>query len=130
MLTVACSKRDQVEIVIETPANFSGQVSIQMGIPGTPPLKREGKDYQIAIPPDGKVITSTIIASAKPRFVNLSAGQVWGYTPSSNTTGDGVPVGATIEFFVGTKEQYESAQAKRHKSELDKELGPERLDRS
>jgi hypothetical protein len=130
MLSVGCSKNDPDEIVIDVPENFSGQVHIEMGVAGAPALKRDAKIYRIAIPPDGKAITSTMIAGAKPKFGNLGAGQVWGYTPSISKTGDGIPVGATIEFFVGTKEQYESAEAKKHKSRLYPDTGPERPDRS
>src|SRR5271154_6836055 len=118
MLSIGCSKKDQTEIVINLPANFSGEVHIEMGVPGAPALKRIGKNYEITIPPDGKAATSTIIAGAAPRFGKVSSNRVWGYSPSLSKTGDGVPVGATIEFFVGTKEQYQSSEAKKHKSSL------------
>lgn len=120
VLTGGCSKRSPSDVVIEVPANFSGQVHVEMGVPGAPALKEEGPHYVISVPPDGKVVTSTMITEAKPTFGNVDPSRVWGYMPSVSKTGDGVPVGVTIEFFIGTKEQYESAEAeKKNKSHLD-----------
>jgi hypothetical protein len=130
-LTVGCSRSSQDEIVIEVPANFSGQVHVEMGVPGAPALKQDGARYVIEIPPDGKVVTSTLITAAKPTFGNVDASRVWGYTPSISQTGDGVSVGASIEFFIGTKEQYESAEAKKkNKSQLDQVVHAENTERS
>jgi hypothetical protein len=125
VLTVACTRTSPPdEVVIAVPANFDGQVHIEMGVPGAPSLKREGNHYQIAIPPDGKVVTSTLVAGVTPKFMNVDANRIWGYTPSVSKTGDGLPVGGAIEFFVGTKEQYENAEAKKHKSKLYPSVSP------
>jgi hypothetical protein len=130
LLPAGCSKAGNDHVAIALPANFSGQVHIEMGVPGAPALERVGTTYQIVVPPDGKVKTSTIIVAAQPRFGNLDAGQVWGYTPTVTKTGDGLSVGGTIEFFVGTKEQYESAEAKKRKSRLYPHVGSQSWDRS
>jgi hypothetical protein len=42
---------------------------------------------------------------------------VWGYSHSVFNTGDGIPIGGKIEFFVGTKQDYEAEQGKKNHSE-------------
>jgi hypothetical protein len=101
-----------------------------MGVPGAPALTRHGRNYEIQVPPDGKVVTSTIIAAGTPQFRNAPVGHIWGYAPTLSKTGDGFPVGGTIDFFVGTKEQYESAEAKKHKSKLYPDVSRESPHRS
>jgi hypothetical protein len=118
MATLGCSRQPQEQILISLPPDFRGQVHIEMGVPGAPALTRQGRNYEIQVPPDGKVVTSTVITAGTPQFRNAQIGHVWGYTPKLSKTGDDFPVGGTIEFFVGTREQYESAEAKKHKSKL------------
>ena len=45
-----------------------------------------------------------------------SDGAVWGYSHSVFTTGDGIPVGGKIEFFVGTRKEYDAEQGKKNHS--------------
>src|ERR1700730_1850918 len=97
LLTAACSKGAQDQIVINVPANFNGQVHIEMGVPNAPALQRNGRNYEISVPPDGKFVTSTILVGVQGKISNVDGGHVWGYNPSVSKTGDGVPVGATIE---------------------------------
>jgi hypothetical protein len=127
LLSAGCSKPAQNKIVFEVPPHFNGQVLVQMGIPGAPEMEHQGNIYRIKIPPDGKATTSTVIVGALPEFANTGAGQVWGFNPSVAKTGDGITVGATVEFFVGTKEQYESAEAKKHKSMILRDVRKETL---
>jgi hypothetical protein len=125
LLTAACSKGAQDQIVINVPANFSGQIRIEMGVSNAPALQRNGRNYEITVPPDGKFVTSTILVGVQSKISNVDGGHVWGYSPSVSKTGDGLPVGGTIEFFVGTKEQYESAEAKKHRSNVYPDVGRE-----
>jgi hypothetical protein len=119
LLAIGCTRTGPAGVLIEVPASFTGQVHVEMGVPGAPPLQQNGKEYLISVPPDGKVVTSTIVPVAgTPRFQNVNADHVWGYTPAVSKAGDGLIIGGTIEFFVGTKAQYETAEAKKHKSRL------------
>ena len=130
LLTTACSKRQASQLVIELPENFSGIVQVQLGVRGTPELEREGDGYRITVPPDGKVVTSTMVPDIEPTFVRVKSDQVWGYSRSESKTGDGYPVGGIIEFFVGTKEQFETFEANKHKSGLDCFFRPRHVDRT
>jgi len=116
----ACSKKERGEVVIDLPADFTGVVQVRMGVAGAPSLPREGRGYRITVPPDGNVVTSTIVSEGNPKFAHVDPSRIWGYSQSTAKTGDGVPVGGSIEFFVGTKEQYESSEVKKRKSGLDR----------
>jgi hypothetical protein len=120
ILLVGCARRTKiVELVIELPEGFSGEVSIRTGVPHASQLKTEGQAYVVSVPSDGHVETSTIPEEGiSTRFRNLATGRIWGYDSSLQKTGDGIPVGGSIEFFVGTKEQYEIQEAHKHKSEF------------
>jgi hypothetical protein len=41
---------------------------------------------------------------------------VWGFSESAFTTGDGISVGGKIEFFVGTRKEYEAEESKKNHS--------------
>jgi hypothetical protein len=116
---LGCSKSTHDQIVMSVPPNFTGQVQIEMGVPGAPALHRDGHTYRVSIPPDGKVATSTMLADPEVKFENIESARVWGYSPSVSRTGDGFVVHSRIEFFVGTKEEYEQSEARKHKSKLD-----------
>jgi hypothetical protein len=111
-------KTSSDEVLIQIPTAFSGEVRIEMGVVGAPPLKGAGGSYVVSLPADGHVETSTVLGGLRPRFQDVDAGRIWGYSPSIWKTGDGIPVGGNIEFFVGTKEQYETQEAKKHKSQF------------
>ncbi len=118
-LALGCEKRRITEIVFRLPDGFSGQVQIQMGVAGAPKLATSGQSYVVSLPSDGRLETSTILESnLKARFENFHPDSVWGYASSISKTGDGIPVGGSIDFFVGTKEQYEIQEAHKHKSEF------------
>ncbi len=117
-----CSKRELKEIEIDLPANFSGQVDIEMGVPGAPELHREKSRYVVSVPADGKVVTSTVFAGGTATFGNVDNSRVWGYTPSVARTGDGIVVGGSIQLFVGTQQQYENEEAKKPKSRLHQDI--------
>jgi hypothetical protein len=113
----ACSSKSQDdEVVLAIPAGFSGQVQVLTGVGGTPPLSRKGGAFLLKIPADGKISTSTILTGS-PKVRNSDTSQVWGFTSSIDKTGDGLVVGGDIEFFVGTKEQYDAYEAKKPKSQ-------------
>jgi len=118
ILAVGCEKGRITEIIIKLPDGFSGQVQIQMGVVGAPNLPTSGQAYVVSLPSDGHLQTSTILENNLPaRFENSRSGSVWGYATSISKTGDGIPVGGSLDFFVGTKEQYEIQEAHKHKSE-------------
>jgi hypothetical protein len=113
----ACSKNlPDDEVSFAAPTGFSGQVQVQLGVQGSPPLQREQGTYVVQIPADGKITTSTVL-SGSPKFTVAGTGRIWGYTASIYRTGDGLPVGGSLEFFVGTKEQFEAYEARKPKSQ-------------
>jgi hypothetical protein len=102
--------------VVEIPAGFTGNFMLEMGIKGAPPLERHGDAYVVAVPKSGKVETSTLLTNSTPVFKNASDGAVWGYAHSVFTTGDGIATGGKIEFFVGTRKEYDAEQGKKNRS--------------
>ena len=68
------------------------------------------------------VRTVFVKAWHEPAYIQLPSthgngdGGVWGYSHSVFATGDGIPVGAKIEFFVGTRKDYEAEQGKKNHS--------------
>ena len=60
--------------------------------------------------------TSTLLTHSRPTFKNSSDGGVWGYAHSVFTTGDGIPIGGKIEFFVGTRKEYDAEENKKNHS--------------
>jgi hypothetical protein len=109
LIAIACSKkRPAAEVVVEIPAGFTGAFLLEMGVKDSPPLEKRGDTYVVAVPGNGKISTSTLLTNLKPTFKNASGGAVWGYSQSVYTTGDGIPTGGKIEFFVGTKKDYDS----------------------
>lgn len=113
----ACTKKgSQSHVVVEIPAGFSGNFQLEMGVRNSPPLPMDGNSYFIVVPRDGKLTTSTFLEKPKVTFKNGSEGSVWGYSQTVFTTGDGISVGGTIEFFVGTKTQYDAEQNKKNHS--------------
>jgi hypothetical protein len=112
-----CSKSKPAPIVVvEVPAGFAGDVLVEMGVKDAPPLPLRGGAYTVIVPRDGKIFTSTLLTQARPTFKNSGEGAVWGYSHSVFTTGDGIPTGGKIEFFVGTRKDYEAEQGKRNHS--------------
>lgn len=114
----ACSKKaldPQLTVVI--PAGFSGNFQLEMGVKDTPPLDHDGDHYTVTVPPNGKVITSTLLRRPHVNFKNDSGGAVWGYSQSVSTTGDGILVGGKIQFFVGTRKQYDAEENRKDHSE-------------
>ena len=114
----ACSKKKSApELIVEIPSGCSGNVMMEMGVKDAPPLSKQGNSYIVAVPRTGKITTSTLLTNSKPTFRNSSDGAVWGYSHSVFTTGDGIPVGGKIEFFVGTRKEYDAEQNKKNHSE-------------
>jgi hypothetical protein len=113
----ACSRNPPAaQVIVEIPSGFTGNFVLEMGVVNAPPLAKRGDAYVVAVPRDGRVVTSTLLTNSQPKFQNASEGAVWGYSHSLSTTGDGIPVGARIEFFVGTKKEYEAEQGKKKHS--------------
>jgi hypothetical protein len=114
----ACSKhRPAQKVVVEIPAGFTGDFLLEMGVKDAPPLEKQGDLYMVTVPKNGKISTSTLLTNSQPTFKNSSDGGVWGYSHSVFTTGDGIPTGGKIEFFVGTKKDYEAEQGKKKHSD-------------
>jgi hypothetical protein len=60
------------------------------------------------------MITSPLLTNSQPTLLNSSEGAMWGDSQSMST-GDGIRVGGKIEFFVGTRKEFEAEQAsKKH----------------
>ena len=113
----ACSKnRAAPQVIVEIPSGFTGNFLLEMGVRDALPLEKRGEAYVLPVPRNGKVITSTPLTNSRPSFQNSSEGAVWGYSHSVFTTGDGIPVGAKIEFFVGTRNEYEAEQGRKKHS--------------
>jgi hypothetical protein len=112
-----CSKHSSPPaLVVEIPSGFSGSFLLEMGVKEAPALEMQGDTYVVAVPKSGKVTTSTLLTNARPTFKNSSDGGVWGYSHSVFTTGDGIPTGGKIEFFVGTRKEYDAEESKKNHS--------------
>jgi hypothetical protein len=115
---IACSKNHpSARVIVEVPPGFTGNFFLEMGVKDAPPLEIRGDAYLVTVPRSGKVVTSTLIINPKPTFQNSSDGGIWGYSHSIFTTGDGIPTGGKLEFFVGTRKDYEAEEGKRNHSE-------------
>lgn len=118
MAAEACSRnRNGEPLVVEIPSGFNGDFVLDMGNKGAAPLVRQGGgQYVVTVPKNGILATSSLLLNPQVTFKNSSDGTVWGYSHSVSTTGDGIPVGGKIEFFVGTKKDYEASQGKKKHS--------------
>jgi len=113
----ACLKhRSASQVIVEIPPGFNGNFLLEMGVKETPPLVMQGDAYVVTVRRNGKMITSTLLTSSQPTFRNSSEGAVWGYSQSVSTTGAGIPVGGKIEFFVGTRKDFEAEQDRKKHS--------------
>jgi hypothetical protein len=123
-----CSKRGAgPALLVEIPSGFSGDFRLEMGVKDAPALDKQGDAYVVSVPKSGKVTTSTLLTNARPTFKNSSDGGVWGYSHSVFTTGDGIPTGGKIEFFVGTRKEYDAEESKKNHSggtSIPQELSP------
>jgi hypothetical protein len=115
-LACACSRKPAPAIVVEIPAGFTGDFMLEMGVKDAPPLEKQGDAYVVTVPKSGKVETSTLLTNSTPVFKNATDGAVWGYAHSVFTTGDGIATGGKIEFFVGTRKEYDAEQGKKNHS--------------
>jgi len=116
-VTVACTKKSAADqVVVEIPAGFSGNFVLDMGVRDAAPLPRQADSYLLVVPRDGKAQTSTLLNNAQVTFKNSSDGQVWGLSERVFRTGDGISIGGKIEFFVGTKKDFDAEQQKKNKS--------------
>jgi len=113
----ACSKKaPPPQVVVEIPSGFNGNFLLEMGVKEAAPLAKQGDAYLLTVPRSGKVATSTLLTSARPVFQNSSDGAVWGYSHSVFKTGDGIPVGGKIEFFVGSRKEYDAEEKRKNHS--------------
>jgi hypothetical protein len=112
----ACTKHSAPQVIVEIPSGFSGNFVLEMGVKDSPPLERLGDAYRVPVPSNGRVVTSTLLTNPETTFRNASEGSVWGYSHSVFTTGDGIPVGGKIEFFVGTRKEYDAEQNRKNHS--------------
>jgi hypothetical protein len=116
MVTGACSSHSNGNLVVQIPAGFGGNFLLEMGVKDAPALARQGHAYLVTVPKGGHAVTSTLLTNPQPIFQNSSGGAVWGYSQSISRTGDGIPIGGRIEFFVGTRKDYEAEENKRNHS--------------
>jgi hypothetical protein len=101
---------------VEIPAGFSGNVVIEMGVKDAPALESVDAHYLAVIPRAGKITTSTLLVNPKVTFRNATDSSVWGFSNSTLTTGDGIKIGGTIQFFVGTRKEYDAEENKKNHS--------------
>jgi hypothetical protein len=87
-----------------------------MGNRDAAPLSKQGEAYVVTVARSGKLATSTILQKPKVEFRNATDGSIWGYSQSVFTTGDGIAVGGKIEFFVGTRKDYDAEENKKNHS--------------
>lgn len=114
----ACTKHGSTaDVIVEIPSGFSGNFSLEMGVRDAPPLTKRGDAYVVSVPKNGRFVTSTLLTNSQPTFRNSGEGTVWGYSHSLFKTGDGIPIGGKIEFFVGTRKEYEAEQGRKNHSE-------------
>lgn len=111
-----CSKRNPESLIVDIPKGFSGNFVLEMGARGAAPLSKDGDAYVVEVAHTGRVATSTLLQKPKVTFRNATDGSVWGLSESGFTTGDGISVGGKIEFFVGTKKEYEAEESKKNHS--------------
>ena len=117
IVAVACTQRSAgPQLTVEIPAGFSGNVVMEMGLKDAAPLVHQGDSYVVSVPRDGKIETSTVLLKPSVTFKNSTDGSVWGYSESNFTTGDGISVGGKIEFFVGTRKEFEAEQGRKNHS--------------
>jgi hypothetical protein len=117
MIAVGCSKTPAAsQVVVEIPSGFSGDFLLEMGVKDAPALERQGDAFVVTVPKNGKVSTSTLLLNPRVTFKNGSDGGVWGYSHAVFSTGDGIPVGGKIEFFVGSRKDYDAEEQKKHHS--------------
>jgi hypothetical protein len=118
MVVTGCSKKGPAsKVVVEVPSGFTGDFLLEMGVKEAPPLEKRGDAFVVTVPRDGKLVTSTLLTNPEPTFQNSSDGGIWGYSHLIFTTGDGIPTGGKIEFFVGTRKEYEAEQGRKNHSE-------------
>jgi hypothetical protein len=117
LLALACTKHpSNPQLLVEVPAGFTGNFVLDMGVRGASPLDKYGDAYVVTVPQSGKLETSTFLEKPIVTFKNGSDGRIWGFSQSLFTTGDGISVGGKIEFFVGTRQEFEAEQNKKNKS--------------
>ena len=113
----SCTKQNSApQVIVEIPSGFSGNFLLEMGVKDAPPLEKRGEAYVVSVPRSGKISTSTLLSNAHATFQNSSGGAVWGYSHSLFKTGDGIPISGKIEFFVGSRREYEAEQNKKNHS--------------
>jgi len=116
-IAVGCSKKAASEqVIVQIPSGFAGDFVLEMGVKDAPALDRVGNQYFIEVPKSGKLSTSTLITHPQVSFKNASDGSVWGFSQIVFSTGDGIPVGGKIEFFVGTKKDYDAQEQRKNHS--------------
>ena len=117
LAAAGCSRHGSgPRVVVQIPAGFNGDFLLEMGVKDAPPLDKQGDAYLVPVPKNGKLATSTLIDNPRTVFQNSSDGSVWGYSHSMFSTGDGIPIGGKIEFFVGTKKDFEAEEMKKNHS--------------
>jgi hypothetical protein len=117
LLSVACTRQSSgPQLVVDVPPGFSGNFVLDMGVRSASPLDKEGEAYIVRVPQSGKLETSSLLEKPDVHFRNGTSGRIWGFSQSVFTTGDGIPVGGKIEFFVGTRQEFEAEQNKKNKS--------------
>jgi len=117
LFAVACTRHASGStLVIEIPADFNGNFVLNMGVHQATPLQKDGEEYVVTVPRNGRIETSTMLEHPKVIFRNGTSNGIWGYSESVFATGDGISTGGKVQFFVGTQKDFEAEQNKRNKS--------------
>jgi hypothetical protein len=113
----ACSRKPPApQVIVEVPSGFSGNFLLEMEVKEAPPLEKRGDTYVVTVAKSGTASTSTVLTHVQPTFHNSGEGAIWGYSHAVFTTGDGIPVGGKIEFFVGTRKDYDAEESRKNHS--------------
>jgi hypothetical protein len=117
LLSLTCSRHSSnPKVTIDVPAGFTGNFVLVMGVRGAAPLEKQGDTFMLTVSQSGRRETSTWLENPSVSFKNGSDGRIWGFSQSVFATGDGISVGGKIEFFVGTRQEFEAEQNKKNKS--------------
>lgn len=111
------------------PENFTGEMKVEFGVAGEPPLLMEDGAYVYLLPASGKMRTSTPFKAGEIRFYyaeqsggrrqfGAGDGRVHGGVTGSHShyTSDGRQIDSPVyvRYFIGSEEQYASYVAQQH----------------
>ena len=113
----ACSKnRAAPQVIVEIPSGFTGNFLLEMGVRDALPLENRGEAYVLlrAQEREGHHVDSADqLPAIIPEFQRRCCVGLFAF---GFYHGRRIPVGAKIEFFVGTRNEYEAEQGRKKHS--------------